>query len=110
MGGSGGVYRARTETRRIYYTLTHKDATKQADKLLALARQHGGGITARDAARLGAGGRTTEEVEKVMAGLIAAGMAEWHVPVQPKGGRPTRYFRLKSAAASAAEMPPAPRN
>jgi predicted ArsR family transcriptional regulator len=36
-------------------------------------------------------------VGKIMAGLVAAGLAEWHTPEQPKGGRPTRYFQLKSA-------------
>jgi predicted ArsR family transcriptional regulator len=34
-----------------------------------------------------------------MAGLVAAGLAEWQTPEQPKGGRPTKYFRLKSLAA-----------
>ena len=85
----------KNETRRIYYTLTHKGDTRQADKLIAFARRNGGTITARDAARAGAGGRDVKVVEKIMAGLVAAGLAEWHTPEQPKVGRPTRYFRLK---------------
>ena len=83
------------ETRRIYYTLTHKGDARQADKLIAFARRNGGSITAAAAARTGAGGRDVAEVEKIMAGLVAAGLAEWHMPEQRKGGRPTRYFRLK---------------
>lgn len=85
----------KNETRRIYYTLTHQGDARQADKLITFARRNGGSITARDAARAGAGGRFADEVEKVMAGLVTAGLAEWHTPEQPKGGRPTRHFRLK---------------
>jgi hypothetical protein len=90
----------KNETRRIYYTLTHLGDARQADKLIAFARLSGGSITARDAARAGAGGRNVTAVETLMAGLVAAGFGEWHSPEQPKGGRPTRYFRLKSLAQS----------
>lgn len=83
------------ETRRIYYTLTHRGQTRDADRLLAFARRNGGRCTARDAARVGAGGRDAATVEKVMAGLVAAGFGEWEYPESPKGGRPTRYFRAK---------------
>jgi hypothetical protein len=86
------------ETRRIYYTLTHQGQTRDADKLIKYARRNGGRCTARDAARVGAGGRDAEAVEKIMAGLVAAGFGEWEAPELPKGGRPTRYFRLKHAA------------
>jgi hypothetical protein len=89
----------KNETRRIYYTLANKGDARQADKLISFAGRNGGSITARDAARAGAGGRDVAEVEKIMAGLVAAGLAEWHTPAQPKGGRPTRHFRLKSVAA-----------
>ncbi|MGO9003940.1 MAG: YfjI family protein [Limisphaerales bacterium] len=85
----------KNETRRIYYTLTHKGDARQADKLIYFARHNGGSITAAAAARAGAGGRDVAAVEKIMAGLVAAGLAEWHTPEQPKCGRPTRYFRLK---------------
>ena len=88
----------KNETRRIYYTLTHQGEVRQADKLIQFARRSDGRCTARDAARNGAGGRTAEEVEAVMRGLVAAGFGEWDAPESPKGGRPTRYFRLKSAA------------
>jgi len=87
----------KNETRRIYYTLTHTSETGQADRLIQFTRRNGGRCTARDAARVGAGGHTAEEVEKLMVSLVVAGFAEWEKPEQPKGGRPTRYFRLKSA-------------
>ncbi|HEX5400474.1 MAG TPA: YfjI family protein [Verrucomicrobiae bacterium] len=93
----------KNETRRIYYTLAHAGDVRQADKLLDFAQRNGGQITARDAARNGAGGRSADEVESVMCGLVAAGLAEWFSPEQPKGGRPTRYFRLKQSL-------PTPRN
>jgi len=96
----------KNETRRIYYTLTHKGDARQADKLIAFARRNGGTITARDAARAGAGGRDPKTVEKLMAGLVAAGMAEWHTPEQPKGGRPTRHFRLKTFPAQSENATP----
>jgi hypothetical protein len=86
------------ETRRIYYTLTHQGQTRAADRLLEFARRNGGRCTARDASRVGAGGRNAEAVEKIMAGLVAAGFGEWESPESPRGGRPTRYFRLKHAA------------
>lgn len=88
----------KNETRRIYYTLTHRGEVRQADKLIQFARRDGGRCTAREAARNGAGGRNVEEVENVMRGLVAAGFGEWEAPELPKGGRPTRYFRLKQAA------------
>ena len=56
----------KNETRRIYFTLTHKADTRQADKLIAFARRNVGSITARDAARAGAGGRDVEAVEQIM--------------------------------------------
>jgi hypothetical protein len=88
------------ETRRIYYTLTHEGDARQADKLIAFAQRNGGSITARDAARVGAGGRDVAVVDKIMDGLVKAGLAEWHTPEQTKGGRPTRYFRLKTPGPS----------
>jgi hypothetical protein len=96
----------KNETRRIYYTLTNKGDARQADKLLVCARRNGGSITARDAARVGAGGRDVEAVEKIMAGLVTAGIAEWHAPELPKGGRPTRYFRLKLTPAQSENATP----
>jgi len=86
----------KNETRRIYYTLMHKGDARQADKLINFARRNGGITTAAAAARAGAGGRDVTAVEKIMAGLVAAGLAEWHAPEQPKGGRPTRQFKLNS--------------
>jgi hypothetical protein len=86
----------KNETRRIYYTLMQKGNARQADKLMTFARRKGGSITAAAAARAGAGGRDAAEVEKIMVGLVAVGFAEWHWPDQPKGGRPTHYFRLKA--------------
>jgi hypothetical protein len=96
----------KNETRRIYYTLTHKGDARQADKLIAFARRNGGSITARDATRAGAGGRNVDAVESLMAGLVAAGFADWHTPEQPKGGRPTRYFRLKLSPAQSENVTP----
>lgn len=87
----------KNETRRIYYTLTHAGDVRQADRVIQFARRNGGRCTARDAARIGAGGRRPEEVERVMCGLVSAGFAEWLDAEQPKGGRPTRYFVLRSA-------------
>ena len=85
------------EVRRIYYMLAHSADVKQADRLMAFARRNGGRCTAREAARVGAGCRKSEAVENLMAALVAAGLAEWAKPEQPKGGRPTRVFVVKSA-------------
>ena len=96
----------KNETRRIYYTLMHKGDARQADKLMAFARRNGGITTAAAAARVGAGGREVAAVEKIMAGLIAAGLAEWHKPEQPKGGRPTRQFKLNSKPTGSENVTP----
>jgi hypothetical protein len=96
----------KNETRRIYYTLTHKGDTRQADKLIKFARLKGGSITARDAARARAGGGDAATVEKIMAGLVAAGLADWHTPEQPNGGRPTRHFRLKALPVQSENVTP----
>jgi hypothetical protein len=85
------------ETRRIYYTLTHAGQTRDADRLIQFVRRNGGRSTARDAARAGAGGRDAAAVEKVMRGLVAAGLGEWETPAMPQGGRPTRHFKMKQA-------------
>lgn len=86
----------KNETRRIYYTLANEGDTRQADRLITFARRNGGSITARDAARVGAGGRDVAAVEKIMAGLVTAGLAEWVKPELSKVGRPTRRFLLKA--------------
>jgi hypothetical protein len=91
----------KNETRRIYYTLAHKGEAREADKLIQFVRRNGGICTARDAARAGAGGRTLEEVERLMRGLVAAGLANWETSEQPKGGRPTRRFRVPPVAPAA---------
>lgn len=89
----------KNETRRIYYTLANKGDARQADRLISFAQRKGGSITARDAARAGAGGRVVAAVEAIMVRQVAAGLAEWHEPAQPNGGRPTKYFRLKALPA-----------
>lgn len=86
------------ETRRIYYTLTHHGQTRDADRLLEFTRRNGGRCTARDAARMGAGGRNAKAVERLMAGLVAAGFGEWESQESPRGGRPTKYFSANKAA------------
>jgi hypothetical protein len=88
----------KNETRRIYFTLTHEGETKQVDKLIRFARRNGGRCTAAQAAKYDAGGDTTAEVEDLMKSLVAAGLAEWQTPEQPKGGKPTRYFWVRTPA------------
>jgi hypothetical protein len=99
----------KNEVRRIYYTLAHAGEVRQADKLITYARRCGGRCTARDAARVGAGGRTAEKVESVMRSLVAAGLAEWETP-ERKGGRPTRFFRLAPTTRPAETNANQPRN
>ena len=88
----------KNETRRIYFTLTHAGETKQADKLIRFARRNGGRCTAAQAAKNGAGGSNAKAVEDLMKSLVAAGLAEWQTPEQPKGGHPTRYFCVRPSA------------
>jgi hypothetical protein len=85
----------KNETRRIYYTFANGSKAGLADRLIDFVRRNDGQATPRDAARVGAGGRTADEVEKLMCSLVASGFGEFISPEQPKGGRPTQYFRLK---------------
>lgn len=94
----------KNETRRIYFTLTHEGDTRQADKLIRFARRNGGRCTAAQAAKNGAGGSTSAGVESVMKSLVAAGLAEWQTPEQPKGGKPTRYFCVRTSAPVAGKV------
>ncbi len=89
------------EARRIYYALNHSEESKQADKLLAYVKKYGGRCTARDAARDGAGGRKSAEVEALMESLVKADLGEWEKPANPKGGRPTKVFCLKGNTGNA---------
>lgn len=90
----------KSETRRIYYTLSRHGEGRQADRLMAFARRCGGSCTAREAARQGAGGRDADTVEKLMRSLVTAGFGDFITPEQPKGGRPTKVFRLRPVPAA----------
>lgn len=83
------------ETRRIYDTLAYGEQSKLMGKLLAFVKRRGGRCTARDAARTGICGGQAKEVEALMSLLVEADLGEWETPEFPKGGRPTKVFRLK---------------
>jgi hypothetical protein len=88
----------KSETRRIYYTLSNQGEARQADKLIAFARRNGGRCTASQAAKMGAGGRDADSVERLMRSLVASGFGFFAEPEQPRGGRPTKVFCLPPAS------------
>jgi hypothetical protein len=90
------------EALRLYQTLRETEAEREQRSLLEWIDGHGGQTTAqqlRDSCR----GRypTNEDAETALIDLADAGFGEWvHVPPGPRGGRPTRIFRLAALETS----------
>jgi hypothetical protein len=90
------------EALRIYQTLRETEAEREQRTLLEWIAGHRGQVTAqqlRDSCR----GRypRAEDAEAALGALVEAGLGEWiDKPAGPKGGRPTRTFRLAALETS----------
>jgi hypothetical protein len=84
------------EARRVYGALAETDEDRERRELVDLVRRSGGVASARDVMR---GSRkryqTAGAAESALNKLSMAGFGSWeNSPIGPKGGRPSRVFRL----------------
>lgn len=83
------------EASRVYAIFGETDGDKATRQLADLIRRKGGIVTPRDLMRSGPCFKSADEAEDALEGLVKAGVGEWEaIPQSPKGGRPTRRFRL----------------
>ncbi len=88
------------EAKRVYGVLDENDSSREHRKLIDLIERRGGSITIRELTQLSRPYRDNPEAaEKVLNGLVIAGLGEWE-PVQTTsaGGRPTTRFTLFKAS------------
>jgi hypothetical protein len=96
------------EARRIYSTLSESTEERETRRLIEFVVLRGGEITARDlwksnSCRYG----NTAIAAAALDALIEAGLGDWiDCPAGPKGGRPTRVFRLQPQNPETPETPP----
>ena len=87
---------AKRESRRIYGMLSEDEDQQATRELLELVERRGGTVTVRELqqARHYA---TAEEAEEALHNMVTAGLGCWvSMPPGPRGGRPSKYFRLAS--------------
>ncbi|MBM4017429.1 MAG: DUF3987 domain-containing protein [Planctomycetes bacterium] len=101
---------AKNETRRIYAMLREDEDGQAMREILELVERRGGGITVRELqqARHYA---TADEAEEILQKMVTAGLGHWvSMPPGPKGGRPTKCFRLAENAPACYETSEFPKN
>jgi hypothetical protein len=87
---------AGNETRRIYSMLAEDGEERTIREVLELVERRGGSITARELQQAKHFG-TSEEAEEVLHQMVAASLGQWvEMPPGPRGGRPSKCFRLAS--------------
>ncbi len=94
------------EARRVYAVLSESDGEREARRLVELIRRIGGKVTARELTRKG-----QKLADASLEALVKAGHGTWEaVPTGPKGGKPTRCFRLTNPPALPTNPPPRSQN
>lgn len=82
------------EARRVYAALAEGDEGRERRRLVELIKRKGGSVTVRDWHRTRSH-RTADDAEAELMTLKKAGLGDWEqTEPGPKGGRPTRVFRL----------------
>ena len=85
---------AKNETRRIYVMLSEDDQEREQREVLEVVERRGGSITVRELQQT-MHFKTAEDSEATLAALVVDGLGQWiEKPTGPRGGRPTRHFRL----------------
>lgn len=83
------------EARRVYGILKEDQEDSRVRQLVEWIRRHGGEVSARDLMRGGPCCRTAEDADAMLQELVELKLGQWlPVPTTPKGGKPTRVFRL----------------
>jgi len=91
----------KVETRRVYGLLSDPDADRDRRRLIEWIERKGGSVTPRDVQQGHRQYRTAQDAEAALEDLVKAGFGEWHdVEAGPKGGRPSRVFRLSTVSTS----------
>jgi hypothetical protein len=87
------------EAKRVYAILSEGDREREARQLVEWIERNGGSVTARDLTHgVRAYRGNSEAAERVLSELVESGIGHWETEIcGPKGGRPTRRFRLLSA-------------
>ena len=89
------------ETKRVYALLGESDEEREQRQLIEFIERKDGSVTARDVRQGMRSIATAEEARERLESLVKAGVGSWHdVPTGPKGGRPTKEFRLSTPPAS----------
>jgi len=87
---------AKNETRRIYCMLAEDEEQQAMREVLELVERRGGTVTARELQQTWHCA-TAQEAEEILHNMVAAGMGCWvSMPPGPRGGRPSKCFRLAS--------------
>jgi hypothetical protein len=86
------------EARRIYAMLSESDDDRKARQLVEWIERRGGVVTVRDVTHgIRAYRNDPDTAEHALSALVEAGIGRWESDDHgPKGGRPTRRFRLVS--------------
>lgn len=88
---------AKNETRRIYAMLSEDDEERGRREVLELINRRGGSITVREVQQF-VHFDSADDAEAVLVAMVADGLGHWvEKPTGPRGGRPTRHFRLHGA-------------
>ncbi|MBI5758810.1 MAG: DUF3987 domain-containing protein [Planctomycetales bacterium] len=83
------------EARRVYATLGESDDDREQRQLAEWVVRKGGAVSIPEVQRGHRRFKTSEEAEAALQGLVDAGFGVWQdVTTSPKGGRPSREFRL----------------
>ena len=87
------------EAKRVYAMLSESDEARESRRLVDLIRYKGGSVTPRDLMRSSRQYPTAEDAEAALHDLESAGFG-WIESAQagPKGGRPSKRFRLYDIA------------
>jgi len=89
------------ETKRVYALLAESDEQKEQRELVDWISRRGGEVKVREIQQGHRKYRTAADVEEILRKLEKAGYGHWNdIPPGPKGGRPTRVFRLSTVSTS----------
>jgi hypothetical protein len=91
----------KAEARRVYALLSESGDDRELRQLIEWIERKGGSVTAREVQQGHRHYHTAQDAETALEELAKAGCGEWHdAPPGPKGGRPSRVFRLSTSSTS----------
>lgn len=89
------------ETRRVYARLGQTQEQKRLCELVEWIERKGGEVAVREVQQGRRDCKTSADAEALLAELVEGGLGGWcDLSAGPKGGRPSRVFRLSTASTS----------